>query len=76
MARLEPKWKRNQLDDGDEPICPYCNTSYGDGDIFEIKNYPDDGMASIFFPCEECGEEARLIIEWIKIKNNKYQMKD
>lgn len=71
--RKEPLWVRNEMDDGDKPVCPYCIVPYGDGDIFDIKNYPDSGMAAIFFMCEECQKEAELVIEWIKVKENKYE---
>lgn len=72
MSRLEPKWIRNRTKDGDMPACPYCDKLYEDAARFDIKNYPDDGMAAIFFSCENCKKEAQIIIEWSKIRENKY----
>jgi len=71
MRKREPNWVKNKYGD-DKPKCSYCEEPYGDGDIFEIKNYPHDGHACIFFPCETCKEEARLIVPWVKIKEGKY----
>lgn len=50
------------------PVCPYCETVYGDGDIFNVKNYPSDGGAIMFLECEDCKEEASLNFDWDTIK--------
>jgi len=55
---------RNQMKDGDKPVCPFCNKEYGDGDIFNVKNYPADGGAIMFLECIDCKNEARLIFDW------------
>lgn len=68
MSGKEPKWIRNQSDDGDRPVCPYCDEPYGDGDIFDIKNYPDDGIGAVFFPCVNCEKESEITVSWEKIR--------
>lgn len=49
-----------------EPVCPQCNTPYGDGAIFSVKNYPDDGGALLFLECEGCKYEAQIDFDWKK----------
>lgn len=54
--RRSGKYMTNQHGDGVKPICPYCNKPYIDGDVGDFKNYPADGLLTIFFECErrEC----------------------
>ena len=67
--RKEPTWLRNDADDGDKPVCPYCNKPYPDAAVFDIKNYPEDGTLALFFPCERCdGKEAKIAVSWETIK--------
>ena len=73
MIKKEPTWTRNELDDGDIPVCPYCNVPYEDGKIFEMPNYVDDGRAIIFFGCSNCKKEAKITIDWKTIKNGKVE---
>jgi hypothetical protein len=68
MNMKKPKWVRNRMNDGDMPACPYCGKIYEDGAIFNIKNYPDDGGATIFLKCVSCHEEAELIFSWDQIR--------
>ena len=78
MRRKQPKWITNEYDNP-IPVCPYCDEPYGDGDIFNVKNYPDDGGAVMFLICEDCGrnkapqEEAQLIFDWEVLKERKRQ---
>lgn len=69
MTSDRPKWIRNEQDDGDRPVCPHCDTPYGDGDIFDVKNYPHDGGAVLFLKCQNCKgdklpKEAELYFDW------------
>ena len=57
---LDGKWKRNQMGDGDMPCCGKCGKAYGDGEIGDVKNYPDDGLVVVFFTCEHCKEESQF----------------
>ena len=68
MIKELPNWKMNEHGDGILPVCPYCKTEYGDGDIFEVKNYPADGGAMMFFECVECKKEAKIDFDWVKIR--------
>ena len=61
---VKPKWVRNAKKDGDKPVCPFCDRPYGDGDIFDVKNYPEDGGAVMFFECEVCEKEASILCDW------------
>jgi hypothetical protein len=70
--REKPKWTTNEYGDI-KPVCPYCDKPYGDGDIFDVKNYPDDGGAIMFLICQYCKdnkteEEAELIFDWNVIR--------
>jgi hypothetical protein len=58
------KMVRNGSDDGWLPVCPYCDRPFGDGQIGEVKNYPDDGGAVVFFVCERCAKECRVDINY------------
>lgn len=64
--RERVNWKLNK-EGNCIPSCPYCSKEYDDGAIFNIKNYPADGIAAIFYQCERCGEEAEDTIEWSKM---------
>jgi hypothetical protein len=60
----KPKWKKNQAGDGYMPVCPNCKEVFGDADIFDVKNYPEDGGALLFLECEKCEYEAQLNFNW------------
>ena len=64
MSGEKPKWIRNETDDGDMPVCPYCDKPYGDGHISNVKNYPHDGGAMLFLECEDCKKEASMYFDW------------
>jgi hypothetical protein len=66
--RKKPEWARDKQFNKLHPVCPYCGRKYGDGDIFNVKNYPADGSGAMFLRCEGCGEEAELVFEWERIK--------
>lgn len=51
------------------PACPYCKEVYQDSAIFDVKNYPADGNAIMFFECEECNEEAEFVFSWKDFKD-------
>lgn len=68
MSKEKPKWVRNKMDDGDIPICPYCEKPYEDGAIFDVKNYPADGRAAMFFNCDVCNKEAQYIFDWDQMR--------
>ena len=51
-------YKRNQSKDGWMPCCSECGQPFGDGDIGDVKNYPDDGLVAVFFKCENCKDDA------------------
>ena len=78
--RKPPVWALRE-DGGWLPVCPYCKKPYPDAAIFDVKNYPDDGMALLFmeyYPddgmallfmeCESCHDEAQFTIEWKKLQ--------
>lgn len=67
MPRKNPNWI-NIGHNEDKPICPYCNTDYGDGAIFSVKNYPADGGAVLFLKCENCNEEAYINFDWTQLQ--------
>lgn len=72
MSREVPRFER--LDETEEmfPVCPYCGRPYGDGDIFDVKNYPDDGGAIMFLKHDSCeGKEAQLFFEWRQVAPSK-----
>lgn len=54
-------FKRNQAGDGWMPCCGHCEVTFDDGDIGEVKNYPEDGRVAVFFKCERCGYETEFI---------------
>ncbi len=54
----------NEFGDGLKPKCPYCKRAYPDASIFDVKNYPEDGGAIMFFECERCKEESELDFSW------------
>ena len=69
MTHDKPKWIRNESDDGDRPVCPHCGVPYGDGDIFNVKNYPHDGGAILFLLCQNCKgdklpKESEMYFDW------------
>jgi hypothetical protein len=68
MTKEKPKWMINQEGDGDKPICPFCNKDYGDGAIFNVKNYPADGGAILFLECESCNKEAKIHFDWTQLQ--------
>jgi len=51
------------MDDGWMPCCRECGEPYKDGEIGEVKNYPDDGLVTIFFTCENCRVESQFIYQ-------------
>ncbi len=59
-----PKWRKSEQFDEYQPVCRKCEETYPDGQIFDVKNYPDDGGATLFLKCEKCGYEAQLNFEW------------
>ena len=65
--RKPPVWALRE-DGGWLPVCPYCKKPYPDAAIFDVKNYPDDGMALLFMECESCHDEAQFTIEWKKLQ--------
>ena len=73
MSRAQPKWIVNEYGDPN-PVCPYCEDPYCDGDIFDVKNYPADGGGIMFLICQNCKdnkgakEEAQLIFDWKILK--------
>lgn len=48
---------RNESDDGFKPVCA-CGHEFEDGQIGDVKNYPEDGIVAVFFPCPKCKEES------------------
>ena len=60
VGPLMGTYRTNQAGDGHEPCCGKCGEPYGDGDIGEVKNYPDDGEIAVFFTCEACHEESQF----------------
>ena len=42
----------NQAGDGVMPVCPYCDRPYIDAHVGDFKNYPADGLLTVFFICE------------------------
>lgn len=71
MKRIE-KYVKNQSKDGVLPVCPYCDTPYPDACYGEVKNYPEDGMVSVFMRCEggSCNEESQAIFSWKKVEKS------
>lgn len=55
---MTEEWMRNEAGDGYMPVCPKCHTPYEDSEIGDVKNYPEDGLVSVFFTCKKCGEET------------------
>ena len=65
----EEKWKMNEAKDGIMPCCKKCGKAFADGDIGDVKNYPEDGVVAVFFKCESCGEESDFTyvpLAWMK----------
>lgn len=54
-------WKLNEIGDGYMPCCYSCGKPYADGDIGDVKNYPDDGAIAVFFICGDCDEESMFV---------------
>lgn len=54
------EYKQNAAGDGEMPCCAKCQEPYGDGDIGDAKNYPEDGVIAVFFTCEKCKEESQF----------------
>jgi len=50
--RRSGKYKTNSAKDGIMPVCPYCEKPYTDGHVGDFKNYPADGLITVFFECE------------------------
>jgi len=74
MTKLVVEWDRKSVSDAESrPMCPYCKEVYPDNAIFDIKNYPADWMAAIFFNCENCNKEAKFTIEWCAIQAGEYE---
>lgn len=53
----------NEMKDGYKPCCAFCGQPYPDGEIGDVKNYPADGLVSVFFTCEKCGKESEFLYE-------------
>lgn len=66
-ARPAPAWATHGNDEW-FPVCPKCSKRYTDGQILDIKNYPDDGGGMLFLECEYCQVEAALDFEWKKLQ--------
>jgi len=54
----EEFYQMNESKDGYAPCCKKCHKRFADGDIGDVKNYPADGRVTVFFTCEDCGEES------------------
>lgn len=54
----EELYLENEAKDGYMPCCNLCHKPFEDGDIGEVKNYPEDGLVSVFFECKTCKEES------------------
>ena len=71
MTRLSPLWSATDTSPNTGewfPVCPKCEEPYSDGQILEVKNYPDDGGALLFLECESCKTEAQLDFSWSQLQ--------
>lgn len=71
MTRPEPAWASNMAGEW-FPVCPSCSKRYGDGQILDVKNYPDDGMGIVFLECVYCGVEAEIAFSWVRLQPPKF----
>lgn len=52
MGKHDGKFQLNKHGDL-MPICGWCGKPFRDGNCGDFKNYPADGVVSVFFICEE-----------------------
>lgn len=71
MTSPEPHWSSPRKNEW-FPVCPKCGSRYYDGQILDVKNYPDDGSGLMFLACESCGTEAQLGFEWRQVQPKKF----
>ncbi len=55
MGKYDGKFMTNKHGDGHMPCCAWCGKPFRDANCGDFKNYPVDGVISIFFVCEEPG---------------------
>lgn len=73
MPRPAPAWA--SIRSGEWfPVCPSCEKRYEDGQILDIKNYPDDGGGLLFLECEGCHVETQLVFEWKTLQPKKFEV--